>query len=230
MGNPKKDKDAPRIIVKNAEPQFAANEFFALRIAALLGMPVSKARFMRRESNDASDKKFSVGIECMDLFKITDDDLNFAQARKDFIECNLLHICFSNTDKFQMAVTSNGHIIPFDFAECFHNSSFTIMMLLSNRDKADKFIRTVIANNDYLMRIVDYVKYGKDFLLKQYQDIAEKEFDETVKLFARKIVTLSDSDIIDVLTPIEEYYSKEVADYYDLYLGYLQKNIQGILS
>ena len=29
---------------------------------------------------------------------------------------------------------------------------------------------------------------------------------------------------------LKEYYSKEVADYYDLYLGCVQKNIQGLLK
>ncbi len=104
------------------------------------------------------------------------------------------------------------------------------MMLLSNRDNTDKFIRSAIANNDYVMKIGSYINCGKDSLLKQHQVITESEFDETAKLFAQKITTLSDEDIIDILTPIEEYYSKEVADYYDLYLGCVQKNIQGILT
>lgn len=230
-GTPKENKTLPKIFVKKNEPQFAANEFFALRIAALLGMPVPKAWFIQRESEDVFSKKFAVGIEYLeDLSKLTNDVLSSAQARKEFIECNLLHICFSNTDVFQMAVTSDGHVNPFDFAECFHNSPYTIMMLLSNRDNADRFIRSAIANNDYITQIVSYINCGRDSLLKQHQVIIEAEFNETAKLFAQKLVSISDEDIIDILTAIEEYYSKEVADYYDLYLGCVQKNIQGFLK
>lgn len=230
MGTPKENKTLPKILVKKNEPQFAANEFFALRIAALLGMPVPKVWFIQRENEDVSKKEFAVGIEYLeDLSKLNSDFLNSAQIRKEFIESNLLHICFSNTDVFQMAVTSDGHIIPFDFAECFHNSPYTIMMLLSNRDNADKFIRSAIANNDYVMKISSYINCGKDSLLKQHRVITETEFDETAKLFAQKLVSLLDEDIIDILTAIEEYYSKEVADYYDLYLGCVQKNLKDLL-
>ncbi len=38
MGTPKRNKTLSNILVKNNEPQFAANEFFALRIATLLGL------------------------------------------------------------------------------------------------------------------------------------------------------------------------------------------------
>lgn len=231
IGTPKNNKTLPKILVKKNEPQFAANEFFALRIAALLGMSVPKAWFIQQGNDDAVNNKFAVGIEYLnDLSKVTNDVLNSTQARKEFIECNLLHICFINTDIFQMAVTSDDHIIPFDFAECFYNSPYTIMMLLSNGDNADKFIRSAIANNRYITQIVSYINCGKDALLKQHKVITEEEFDETAKLFAQKIATLSDEDIIDILTPIEEYYSKEVADYYDLYLECVQKNIQGLLK
>lgn len=231
MGTPKGSKIFSKILVKNNEPQFAANEFFALRIAALLGFHVSKAWFIQRENEDTVNNRFAVGIEYLSgLSKVTDDILRLEQARKEFIECILLHVCFSNTDTFQMAAASDSHINPFDFAECFHNSPFTIMMLLSNRDNADKFMRSAIANNDYVMQIASYINCVKDSLLKQYQVISEEEFNETARLFAQKLAALSDEDIIDILTPIEEYYSKEVADYYDLYLGCMQKNIQGLLK
>ncbi len=103
MGTPKENKTLPKILVKNNEPQFAANEFFALRIAALLGISTSKAWFIRRENREPTNNKFAVGIEYLeDLSKLTNDVLNSDQARKEFIECNLLHICFSNTDVFQI--------------------------------------------------------------------------------------------------------------------------------
>lgn len=129
-----------------------------------------------------------------------------------------------------MAVTPDDHIIPFDFAECFHNSPFTIMMLLLNRDNADNFMRSAIATNDYVIQIASYINCVKDSLLKQYQVISEEEFNETARLFAQKLAALPYEEIIDILTPIEEYYSKEVADYYDLYLDCVQKNIQGLLK
>lgn len=229
-GMPKENKTLSKILVKKNEPQFAANEFFALRIAALLGMPVPKAWFIQRKNEYTVNNKFAVGIEYLeDLSEVTNDILYSAQPRKEFIACNLLHICFSNTDVFQMSLTSDRHIIPFDFAECFHNSPLTIMMLLSNGDNAYEFMRSAIANNDYVMQIVSYIKCGRDSLLKQHQVITGEEFDETAKLFAKKLAALPDYDIIDILTAMEEYYSKEVADYYDLYLGCVQKNIQDLL-
>lgn len=96
MGTPKRNKTLSKILVKNNEPQFAANEFFALRIAALLGIRVPKVWFIQRENEDVVSNKFAVGIEYWSgLSKVTDDILSAGQDRKEFIECNLLHICFS---------------------------------------------------------------------------------------------------------------------------------------
>ena len=225
IGTPRRNKTLSKILVKNNEPQFAANEFFALQIASLLGVHAPKSWFLLGNGDIASE--YAVGIEFLNgLSKVTDDILNSELARKEFIECMLLHVCCDNSDTFQMAAASDNHIIPFDFADCFQLSSFIIMMLLFYKDKADKFMRSTIANNDRFMQIVSQINSVKNFLLKQHRVISEEEFNETAKLFAQKLVALPHGKIIDILTPIEEYYSKEVADYYDLYLERVQKKFK----
>ena len=232
IGTPKRNKTLSKILVKNNELQFAANEFFALQIASLLDIHAPKSWFvLGNEGIAIANRKFAVGIEFLNgLSKVTDDILNSEPARKEFIECILLHVCCNNSDTFQMAVASDNHIIPFDFAECFLTSPFKIVMLLLLKDKADKFMQPIIANYDYLMQFDSQINFIKNRLLKQYRVISEEEFNETAKLFAQKLVALPHGKIIDILTPIEEYYSKEVADYYELYLKCMQKNIQGLLK
>lgn len=230
IGTPKRNKTLSKILVKNNEPQLAANEFFALQIASLLDIHAPKSWFVLGNEG-IFNNKFAVGIEFLNgLSKVTDDILNSELARKEFIECILLHVCCNNSDTFQMAVASDGHIIPFDFAECFLTSPFKIVMLLLCQDKADEIMHPTIANDNCLMQFDSQINSLKEILLKQYLVISEEEFNETAKLFAQKLVELPHKKIIDILTPIEEYYSKEVSDYYELYLKCVQENIQGLLK
>ncbi len=227
-----KDGSLPKLLIKHENPSSACNEFMYSRLAELLRIHAPKVYLFEVAEKDKTIfmSPYVVGIEYMEgLQKFTLDEMNSKpEWQREYAECYALAVMCSQDDRIQMGMTSDGHIVSYDYTECFYLPASTTRLMGFDEDTR-----------------VNALKHCLSSVKKAYHDIlagagasvlrnelclgsVEEVYPFYIEPF-KKLIALTSEEIEAATDPLYDIYPIEVGVYFEEYIKLIQTKMAAYL-
>ncbi len=227
-----KDGGLPKLMIKHENPSSACNEFMYSRLAELLCIHAPKVYLFEVAEKDKRLFKspYVVGIEYIEgLRKFTLDEMNSKpEWQREYAECYALAVICSQDDRIQMGMTPDGHIVSYDYTECFYLPASTTRQMGFHEDMRINAMKHCLSSAK---------KAYHDILAGAGASVLQKELctnsvEEVYPFYLepfKKLVALTTEEIETATDPLYNIYPIEVGVYFEEYIKLLQAKMTAYL-
>ncbi len=210
-------KGLPQLLVKHQDPSSACNEFMFSKLAELLGIYAPKVYLFDVAKKDRKlfATPYVVGIEYIEgLRAFSLDEMNSRpEWQREYAANYALAVICSQDDNVQMGMTPDGHIVSFDYTECFYlTSTATAMMSRDEKTRSAVVTRCLASAARALHDILAHA--GATVLQKHLNSLANRQV-HSFDVFIRK--TVAGKDVLKTYARMNPQYSKK--EYLDTFAG-----------
>ncbi len=220
-----KDDSLPKLLIKHENPSSACNEFMYSKLAELLHIHAPNVFLFEVSDKDRKLFKSSyvVGIEYIEgLRKFSLDEMNSKpEWQREYAECYALAVICSQEDRVQMGMTPDGHIVSFDYTECFHLPSSTTKLMEYDEDTRIEAMKNCL---DRTEREYHNILAGAGASVLQ-KELCMNTVEEVYPLYHepfKKLTALTTEQIEVATNPLYDIYPIEIGVYFEEYIKLLQ--------
>lgn len=230
LATPKR-ADRPRLLVKHEMPCSACCEFMYSRLAQELQLPVAESFLMKVSAKD--EKRFKtpyvVGITYLEgLQRFSLEEVQQSpQLVHEYAGHYALAAMFGQADLVQMSRTPSGHILSFDFTDCFR---------LGDLCNAAMFQNTDLFLEPYLIHILSafnredfslWLNAGESVVRKHlgeecFTSMAVGAYHDTLKRFC----LIPEQRITEIAEALDKIYPVQISVYFEEYAKILKRKIR----
>ncbi len=228
-----KDGSLPRLLIKHENPSSACNEFMFSKLAELLCIHAPKVYLFEVAEKDKKlfASPYVVGIEYIEgLRTFTLDEMNSKpEWQREYAENYVLAVLCSQDDNVQMSMTPDGHIVSFDYTECFYLTPSTTTAM----EQYDEDTRIEIINRQ--LSSVSRASHGilahagaevlKEHFCKDGLEEVYPFYHEPIK----RLIRLTSEQIEAATDPLYDIYPVEIGVYFEKYIELMQKKMKSYL-
>ncbi len=220
-----KDESLPKLLIKHENPSSACNEFMYSRLADLLHIHAPNVYLFEISDKDKKlfKSQYVVGIEYIEgLRKFSLDEINSKlEWRREYAESYALAVICSQEDRIQMGMTPDGHIVSFDYTECFHIPSSTVRLMEYDEDTRIEAMKNCL---DRTEREYHNILAGAGACALQ-KELCMNTLDEVYPVYLepfKKLIALTSEEIEIATEPLYDIYPIEIGVYFEEYIKLLQ--------
>lgn len=223
----------PTLLIKHKNPCSACNEFMFSRLAELLHICAPKVYLFQvaKADKDLFASPYVVGIEYIDgLRKFTLNELSDKpEWQREYSENYALAVICSQDDSVQMSMTPDGHIISFDYTECFYFPPSPAVSFDCDED----------ARIEYINRYLRTCERGTHNILADagatvlQRHLNKRSIEEVYPFYHepfKRLIALSMDEIEAATDPLYEIYPVETGIYFETYIEIMQAKLKHYLS
>lgn len=227
-----KDGSLPRLLVKHENPSSACNEYMFSALAKLLGIITPKVHLFEVATEDRKlfASPYVVGIEFIEgLRTFTLDEMNSKlEWQREYAENYALAVLCSQDDNVQMSMTPDGHIISFDYTECFYLSSSATAGMAYDEDTRIEIARRHLSAVDRASHGI-LANAGATVLQKH---LRKDNLEEVYPLYhepMKRLIKLTTEQIESATDPLYDIYPAEIGVYFEEYIKMMQAKMKAYL-
>ncbi len=233
LATPKK-ADLPKLLVKHENPCSACNEFMFSRIAEVLDIPAPRAYLFIVAAQEKSlfHSSFVVGIEYIDGLRGFDlDEVNSKkQWQTEYAAHFSLAVLCSQEDSNQMSMTQDGHIVSYDYTECFYlpSSVGAVIQNCQDDDQRATFMTNYL-RSFYEGHFSIFANAGAEVVRRA---LGAKKKEDIYPLYhapMKRLLSITASQLEELTDPLFEIYPGEIPIYFEMYIQKLQEKIKHYL-
>lgn len=227
-----KDGSLPKLLIKHENPSSACNEFMYSRLAELLCIRAPNAYLFDVAKKDKKlfASPYVVGIEYIEgLHPFTLDEMNSkSEWQREYAENYALAVMCSQDDNVQMSMTPDGHIVSFDYTECFYLTSTATAAMDYDEDTRIEIVKRHLSSVDRASHGI-LANAGAEVLRKH---LCRETLDEVYPLYhepMRRLIGLTTEQIEAATDPLFDIYPAEIGVYFEEYIKIMQAKMKAYL-
>ncbi len=227
-----KDGSLPKLLVKHENPSSACNEFMYSRLAELLRIHAPKVYLFEVAKTDK--KRFAspyvAGIEYMEgLRTFTLDEMNSKiEWQREYATNYALAVMCSQDDNVQMSMTPDGHIVSFDYTECFYLTSSATAAMNYDEDTRIEIVKRHLSSFSMASHGI-LANAGAEVLKKH---LNKKALDEVYPFYhepMKRLIGLTTEQIEAATDALYDIYPVEIGVYFEKYIEIMQAKMKAYL-
>lgn len=226
------DGNLPKLLIKHENPSSACNEFMYSRLAELLCIHAPKVYLFEVANNDKKlfASPYVVGIEYIEgLRTFTLDEMNGKpEWQREYAENFALAVMCSQDDNVQMSMTPDGHIVSFDYTECFYLTSTAAEAMSCDEDTRIETIKRHL--NSAARAPHDILAGAGAEVLRKH--LKKDTLEEVYPFYHAPLIRLTEltAEQIEAATdPLYDIYPVEIVVYFEEYIKIMQKKMKAYL-
>lgn len=228
-----KDGKPPMLLIKHENPCSACNEFMFSRLAELLHICAPKVYLFQVAKADKAlfASSYVVGIEYIDglrRFKL-DELFDKQEWQHEYAENYALAVICSQDDSVQMSMTPDGHIISFDYTECFYFPPSPAVSFDCDEDLRIEYINRYLKSCERGTHNI-LANAGATVLQRHLNKHSIEEVYPIYHTPFKRLIALTKDEIEAAAAPLYEIYPVEIGVYFETYIEIMQAKLKSYLS
>lgn len=222
----------PKLLIKHENTSSACNEYMFSKLAELLCIHAPKVYLFDVDEKDERlfASPYVVGIEYIEgLRSFTLHEMNSKPAwQREYAQNYALAVICSQDDNVQMSMTPDGHIISYDYTECFYLPASATSCMNRDEDTRIEIIKRHLSS--FYRAPHDILANAGATVLQKH--LNKEHLEEVYPLYhdpMKRLIELTGEQIEAATELLYDIYPIEIGVYFEEYIKVMQAKIKSYL-